>query len=198
MFKGLPTKQRLLALKRRGIVSVSGLAVRAVSLVVVLIGFLITIPRAALEVERVCRQGFLWRQPTFVDSTLRILIATSLGVVIAAVISTFLQSRGALGWSLLVATRKRGRGIARVISYLTVFGGAGILAAGLILAKTRDFLGLLRAREVSQAVSGYAVVLTSNVKLVVVGAVVCAILSSVLTRFFFLVKNRARSDRGAD
>jgi hypothetical protein len=198
MLQGLPTKQRLLALKRRGIVSVSGLAIRAVSLVVVLVGFLVTIPRAASEIERVCRQGLVWRQSNFVDSTARIIIATSLGVVIAAVLSTILQSRGALGWGLLVATRKRRQGIARVISYLSVLGGAVILAAALILANTRDFLSLLRAREVSQAANGYAFVLASNVKLVVVGAVVCAILSSALTRFFFLVKNRARSGRGAD
>jgi hypothetical protein len=73
-----------------------------------------------------------------------------------------------------------------------------IIAVALSITTLGDFLGLLRATNPSQAVHGYAAVLVSNVKLLVVAAVVCAILTSVLTRFFFLVKNRTRSARGAD
>jgi flagellar biosynthesis protein FlhB len=198
MFKGLPTKQRLLMLKRRGVVSISGWGVRAISLGVVLVALVVTVPRAVSELERVCRQGFIWKHSLSFDSTLRILVATSLGVVVAAVLSVLLQSRGAFGWSLLSVTRKRGSGIARVTSYLAIVVFTSILSAAILAAAIPQFLGLLRAADVTQAVRGYAAALASNVKLVVVGAVVCAILSSVLTRFFFLVKNRARSSRGAD
>lgn len=198
MFKGLPKQPQLRILKRRGIVSISGLAVRSISLVATLVALWVTVPRFTSEIERISQGNFLWRPPLLVDSSLLILIATSLGAVLAAALSTLLQSRGAFGWSLLARTRKRSRGVGLVSSYLMALALVVVITAAVTIATLGDFLGLLRATNVSQAFNGYAAVLVSNVKLLVVGVVVCAILTAVLTRFFFLVKNRTRSARGAD
>ena len=198
MFKGLPKQQQLRVLRRRGIVSVSGLGVRAISLGATLVALWVTLPRFISEVERICRDTVSWKPPLVVDSSLLIVVATSLGFVLAAALSTLAQSRGAFGWSLLIRTRKRDRGVGLLISYLMALVLVVIIAAALAVTTLGDFLGLPRATTVSQALHGYTAVLVWNVKLLVVGAVVCAILASVLTQFFFLVKNRARSARGAD
>jgi hypothetical protein len=198
MFKGLPKQQQLRVLKRGGIVSISGLAVRSISLGAILVALWITLPRFISEVERVCRDNFSWKSPLFVDSSLLILVSTSLGVVLAAVLSTLLQSRGAFGWKLLTKRRRHARGVGVVSSYLIALVLVGIIATALSTLTLGDSLGLLRAINVPQAVSGYAAVLALTGKVLVVGAVVCAILGAILTRFFFLVKNRTRSARGAD
>lgn len=198
MIKGLPKEQELRGLKRRGIVSISGLAVRFISLGATLMAGWFTVPRFISEVQRTGRDYSSWKPHLLVDLSLLIVVASCLGVVLAAALLTLLQSRGAFGWSLLIRTRKRDRGVGLLISYLMVLALVVIIAVALSITTLGDFLGLLRATNPSQAVHGYAAVLVSNVKLLVVAAVVCAILTSVLTRFFFLVKNRTRSARGAD
>jgi hypothetical protein len=201
MFKGLPKKQQLQLLRRRGIVSISDRAIRAVSLAVVLVTLLLTVPRFMTEVERVYRGSLAWKLPkpsALVDSFMIVVLVTSVGVVILGALTAASQSRGAFGWNLLRRNRTKDRGRALVASYLAALLLIGGMAGASTVAVLGYFLGLLRATTTQQAFSGYGAALVSNLKLLVVAALVCAILAAILTRFFFLVKNRARSTRGAD
>jgi hypothetical protein len=198
MFKGFPKEQQLRGLKRRGIVSISGLAIRSLSLGATLVALWVTLPRFLSDVERIGRENVSWKPLLGVNSPLLVVLASSIGVVLAATLSTLLQSRGALGWSLLIRTRRRKRGVELLIAYFMAVVLVVIMGAALSIITLGGFLGIPRATNLSQALQGYAAVLVLAVKLLVVAAVVCAILVSVLTRFFFLVKNRTRSARGAD
>lgn len=198
MFKGIPKGQQLRHLKRQGIVSISSLATRAVVVATAFGVFLLVSPGLIAEFERTFRAGVLPSPRALITPVLFVALSTSLGVVIAGALATALQSRGAVGWNLLRRTRRTPTGFLVVIAYLTTLALSIVVAGVTFWVCLADFLSLPRADSAARTLSGYASSLSTALKLVVVGAVVCAILATVLTRFLFLVRNRVRSERGAE
>lgn len=197
MFKGLPKGQQLRGLKRQGVVSISRVANRAVVLASVLVAFLVVAPRLPGEIERSLKQGISTAPITVVHVLVFVVMASSLSVLIGATLSTTLQSQGALGWNVLRRTRRQPKGFVVIGAYVATLVVMIVTATAVIFVNLGDFLNVPRLENPSQAFVAYGTSLADSVKLVVVGALVCAILGAILTRFFFLVKNRVRSDRGA-
>lgn len=198
MFKGIPKGQQLRLLKRQGIVSISLLATRALVVATALGVFLSVAPGLIAEFERALKLGALPSPRVFIIPVVVVVLATSLGVVIAGALSTALQSRGAVGWDLLQRTRRESKGFLALLAYLVTLAVSFAVAGIVFFVCVADFVSLARATSIEQALSGYTATLSTAVKLVVVGAAVYAILAAVLTRFLFLVRNRVRSERGAE
>jgi hypothetical protein len=126
---------------------------------------------------------------------LQIVGGFALGALALGIVSSLVQTRGAIGWRVLVETRKRER--SRERSFLPILGI--LLAAGLapclFYLLVPRLLDCIRAVERSSAIF---VVLGSLCKLVVVAAVVLAILAWIVTRVTFLFAHRVRTDRERD
>ena len=194
MFKGLPKGQQLQHLKRQGTVSISRVATRAVGLGAICVSFLVLAPRVKEDFRLVVTGTSQASFEGSIRSLAFVVMATSLSVVLLGVLSTVLQSRGGFGWSILQKTRREPAGFHFAGACVVTVGVIAVVAAALVGLNLVDFFEVLRATNVVEALSKYEKSLGFAAKLVVVGAVVCAILAATLTRFFFLLKNRVRSE----
>lgn len=202
MVKFVSSRARMRALKREGYVAWSSLATRA-SVLVGVTAFLMCmgseLSSIAAGTPLPARAGDDWL--SVYGGTLRpvviLICGSSLVAFVCGVVSIILQTGGAIGTRIMLVGRqnlKRASPVRSILSVLLV----GCLSIGLMRWALPRVHDILRLQDYTRILPKFKDIGVEICKLVIVGGVVLAILSSMVNRFFFRLRHgmnpRGRSE----
>jgi len=196
MFKDLPSKEQLRQLKRSGRFAWSDLALRLV-LVSVVVGVLLLCGSALAKTLTAYGDGvFVGGQFSAAHAInlgrlalAKVVILTTVGVLVVGVLAALLQTRGAFGLPVLrrsYKTRQRGKSFSFLVAFLFV-GAVSVVAFKDLVPQ---LLGALKITNPAHYELFYASILSRIGKQVVVVALVLAILLVFVSRVVFLLGMR--------
>jgi flagellar biosynthesis protein FlhB len=196
MFKDLPSKEHLRELKRSGHFAWSDLAIRLV-LVAAVTGVLLVCGNGLAEMliaygEQVgVGQEFSAGEVIKLGrgALAKVVVVTSVGVVVVGVLAALLQTRGAFGLSVFRRshkTRRRGNLFSFLCAFILLATVSVVVFKGLV----PQLLGAVKITDLAQYQLFYGSLLSRIGKQVVVVAVVLAILLVFVSRVRFLLAMR--------
>jgi len=198
MLGSLPTREKLQALRHRGIVPLSPLATRAWVVAAVFAVAIFSADRL-LWLQRTAANG--WQSSVaepwiYLRSYLRPLalavIGLSLAALVAGIAGSIAQTRGVVGTSLARESNTWRHRLRDLLVVIVVGALISLIAIANIGFSTRELLSLLRVTEVAEIEVDFGAIANRFCKLVVVVTAVLAILVMFVSRSLFLYRYREK------